>query len=364
MSAAFDLDAAFAEAHENFSNGRIETAAGIYRRVIQTQPDFAHAHTMLGLMLLTLGRYHEGWQELEWRITDTFRTQRAMDRLPTWDGGPLNGRRILVHAEQGFGDSLHLVRYVPMVAERGGQVVLFCQRELKGLFRSVKGATEVVAEGDSIQDLQVQIPFFSLPKAFATTMETIPARVPYLAPPPARAEHWAARLTPETRLKVGVCWSGNPESPVNRTRAAPFEALAPVFGVGGVAFYGLQLGTPRQDIAGLPESVPFTDLAGDIEAAADGFSEAAAIASCLDVVVVVDTALAHLAGALARPTWLALPYAGDWRWHRDRDDSPWYPTLRLFRQPAPGAWGSVFERIAAALRQATAGPRPSPAPRG
>lgn len=349
-----NFDRAFEQAHEHFSNGRIEQAADVYRRVIRAQADFAPAHTTLALMLLTLGRYSEGWQEFEWRITETFWKQRAMDRLPTWDGRPIPGRRILVHAEQGFGDGLHLVRYVPLVAERGGQVVLFCQRELKGLFQSVKGAAEVVAEGDPIQNLDLQIPFFSLPRAFVTTLETIPAAVPYLAAPPARLEYWSRRLGAEPRMRVGLCWSGNPENPVNRTRAAPFKALVPIFRVPGVAFYGLQLGSPGREIAGLPADVPFIDLAGDIESSADGFSEAAAIACSLDLIVAVDTALAHLAGALARPTWLALPYVGDWRWHRDRDDSPWYPTMRLFRQPAPGEWEPVFERIAAALGQASA----------
>jgi tetratricopeptide (TPR) repeat protein len=342
------VDESFDAAHAYFLEGRLADAAAVYRRIVEADPGHARAHVMLALALLAEGRYEEGWREFEWRIDAAFRAARAMDKLPLWDGRPLAGRRILLHAEQGFGDNIQFVRYAPLVAARGGRVVVFCLKELKRLFASVAGAVEVLGEGDDVRDVRFQAPFMSLPRIFGTAVDTIPRTVPYLRAEAGRVARWRRRLG-GGKLKVGLCWASNPENPVSRQRDATLADLEPVLGVAGARFFSLQLGSAREALSSSGHEGRVLDLGADVEASADGFSEAAAIMDCLDLVVSVDTAAVHLAGALGRPCWLALPFACDWRWLRGRDDSPWYPTARLFRQPAPGAWGPVFEAMAEEL---------------
>lgn len=339
------LDEGFSIAHGYFLEGRLADAALVYRQIIEAEPTHAQAHTTLALMLLGQGQFEEGWREFDWRLDEKFRAARGMDQVPLWDGRPLMGAGILLHAEQGLGDNIQFVRYAPLVAALGGRVAIYCLKELKLLFRSVAGAAEVLTDGDPISDIRFQAPFMSLPRIFRTAVETIPRRVPYLRAEPGRVADWRRRLGGGGR-KVGLCWAGNPDSPNSPHRDAELAAFAPVLGVAGWEFYSLQIGPGRQALEQPPATGRVVDLGPDIEAGADGFGEAAAIMQCLDLVITVDTAACHLAGALGRPVWLALPFVNDWRWLREREDSPWYPTMRIFRQREPGAWEPVFARIA------------------
>ncbi len=292
-----------------------------------------------GLALLTLGDLRAGWTGYEARPTVTpFQVQGT---APRWDGSQeVRGRTVLAWAEQGLGDSIMFARYLPLLRARGAQVVLLAQAPLHALLAPL--ADRVVAEGDSLTfDLHCPLP--SLPRAFATTLATIPTRVPYLHPDATRAADWRARLGPHPR--IGLAWAGNPDFARDRQRSLPLATLAPLLAIPALSWHILQKELRPGD-ADILASHPGLQMPGP------GFADFADTAACvagLDLVVTADTAVAHLAGALGRPCWIMLPHAADFRWLRDRDDSPWYPTVRLFRQPRPGDWPAVAAAIAAAL---------------
>ncbi|KAA0598590.1 tetratricopeptide (TPR) repeat protein [Azospirillum lipoferum] len=324
-------------------------AAADFERALADRPQDAGLHWNLGFARLMAGDYEGGWPEFDWRRHDD-RAEPPWRRLnqPTWRGEPLNGRTILLYAEQGLGDTLQFLRYVPLVAARSGRVVLEVQRPLLPLLEplpGVEGAVQVVARGDPLPSFDLECPLMSLPRAFDTGLDGVPADTPYLRPDPARVARWRDRLGPHAALRVGVVWAGNPRFPADAERSPKLAGLRGLFDVPGCCFYGLQMGPGRADLADriLPDS--FSDLGAEI---AD-FADTAAIMANLDLVVSSCTGPAHLAGALGLPLWLALPFSPDWRWLTGRDDSPWYPTARLFRQPAPGDWPAVAGRMAAEL---------------
>ncbi len=347
---ALACDPAYAAALSNRGRvlaelGRPEDALADYERALAVDPGHAEAHANRATALLLLGRFAEGWEEYEWRWrTRGFTTPRRPFAEPLWDGAELVGRTILVHAEQGLGSAIQFVRYVPLVARRGGCVVLECQEPLQRLFASVDGVSRLVAKGEALPGFDVHVPMMSLPRLFATRLETIPATVPYLGADAGLVARWRERLSPLPTPRVGLVWAGNPRHDNDRNRSMPQAALAPLTASGAASFVSLQAGPGSAAAARLPPG-PILDLAPQI----GDFADTAAVVASLDLVISVDTAVAHLAGALARPVWLLLPFVPEWRWLLDRDDSPWYPTMRLFRQTAPGDWTGVVGSVGEAL---------------
>lgn len=332
-----------AETHYNLGSalqrqGRYAEALAGYARALALKPDYAQAHFNCSLALLLTGELDEGWREYEWRFA-VARYDRNFDR-PLWSGEPLAGQRILIHAEQGFGDTLQFIRYVPAVAERGGRVVLEVPQPLIRLTRTVGGVFQVVAAGDPLPTVDCHCPLLSLPRVFKTNLATIPAAVPYLSVPGEASAVWEERIATAPGLRVGVVWAGT------TIGAIDLRLLQPLWDVAGISWFSLQVGDRSGDIS-LLDGVRITDLSPWL---AD-FAETAAAVAHLDLVISVDTSVAHLAGALGQPTWLMLPHAPDWRWQLEREDSPWYPTMRLFRQRKTGDWCCVAREVAAALVQ-------------
>ncbi len=328
---------------------RFDEALADNARVLAIRPDYAEAHFNEACCRLTTGDLFRGWQKYEWRWQT--REQKSHQRnytQPLWLGsGEIAGESILLHAEQGFGDTIQFCRYVPRVAERGARVILEVQEPLQGLMRSLPGVAQIVLPGDPLPDFDRHCPLLSLPLAFATTLETIPAATPYLSAPPHLAMEWSARLGPGTRPRIGLVWSGRPAQKNDHNRSIGLGALSPLFEL-NATYVSLQPYIRDDDAAMLHECgnlIHFGDQLKD-------FTDTAALMSNLDLVVSVDTAVAHLAGALARPVWILLPYITDWRWLVDRNDSPWYPTARLFRQDEPQEWDGVVARIRTALQTA------------
>lgn len=327
--------------------GNLEEAERRYRRAIELHPDFAKAHHNLGLLLLLLGRLEEGFAESEWRWRNPeyAGVQRVLPG-EAWTGGEVAGRRILVFPEQGLGDTIQFVRYLPMLAARGCELVLECQPPLVELLTGFPGAAEVVGNGMAGDDFQGHVSLMSLPRWFATTLDTVPAPVPYLHADAGRAARWRRRLEGDG-LRVGIGWRGSATYRPDRDRSLDLAQLEPLLRVPGVRFFGLQMGATGEEIG----AFPVEDLTAEFEAGAGSFVEDLAVMANLDLVISVDTSLAHVAGAAGRPLWVLLGAVPNWRWLLGRADNPWYPTARLFRQPRAGDWHSVVEEAAAALRE-------------
>jgi Flp pilus assembly protein TadD len=327
--------------------GRYDEALELCRRAIELDPQFGEAHGTLGIILLKLGKFAEGWPEYEWRFkSKDFVEQCATG--PRWDGALLAGRAILLRCEQGLGDAVQFIRYAQPVKDRGGRVIVECPRALARLVATCPGVDEVVAQGDAVPEHDVQAPLLSLPGIFRTTLDNVPNRVPYLFADDDLVASWKTELGREKLFKVGIAWQGNPTFRRDRLRSIPLEHFAQLARVEGVRLFGLQFGAGREQLAKLAEQVPLVDLGGRL----GEFHETAAIVRNLDLVISSDSAIVHLAGSLGVPVWVALSTAADWRWMVDRPDSPWYPTMRLFRQTALGDWQGVFARIASALADA------------
>jgi hypothetical protein len=310
-------------------------------------PGFAEAHFEAGMTRLTLGEFEVGWKEYEWRWkTGTFADKRREFCRPLWLGeADVSGKTVLLHAEQGFGDTIQFIRYALLLIERGAKVICEVQRELRPLLSQLDGL-EIVAEGEGLPALDMHCPLLSLPLAFRTKLETIPADIPYLSAPAEPIARWRDRL-PQDRPRVGFVWSGSTSHKNDANRSIPLARLAALLKDLPVRCVSLQnelRDTDRQTICELPNLVHFGGELAD-------FADTAAVISLLDVVVSVDTAVAHLAGALGKPVIVLLPHAADFRWMRERGDSPWYPTAKLLRQPAFGDWDSVIIRLSDELRR-------------
>lgn len=322
--------------------GRIDEAMAAFDKALALDGEEVDALLGRARALLLAGRLAEGWPAYGARRRKPGDWLPATDK-PAWDGAPLAGRRILVYGEQGFGDVLQFARYLPLVAKRGGQVVLLCQRAIADLCATVAGVAEVATDRARVPAHDVQCSIMDLPMHFGTVLETIPAKTPYLRLPEKARRHVVARRRPGFHL--GLAWRGNAAHWNDRNRSCPLRHFAPLLSVKGVVAHSLQKGPGAEEIA----AEGLAPLIGDLGARLGDFSDTAGALHNLDLMVTVDTALAHLAGALGRPVWVVLPYAPDWRWMLGRADSPWYPTMRLFRQPAPGDWAGAFEAVEAAL---------------
>lgn len=326
----------------------MDEAEQIFRQVIALNPQHINAHFNLALGLLLKGQFAEGWQEYEWRL-------KIKNRLPVtfvqpeWDGAALDGKSILLRAEQGYGDTFQFVRYAPMVKAAGGKVVLECQPELKRLLLRTPGIDVIVERpvtGPPLVSFERHLPLLSLPRVFNTNIDSVPSAFPYIRPEPWLVERWAARLAQDKKRRIGIVWAGRPthEDDLNRScRPAHFAQLV---SAKNTTIYSLQKGGLAQDVDALQHAGVV-----DLELEIDDFADTAAAIANLDLVICVDTSVAHLAGAMGKPVWIILPYAPDFRWLASGETSPWYPSARLFRQPETKDWDSVFIAIAQALTQ-------------
>jgi Flp pilus assembly protein TadD len=324
--------------------GNLDEAIAAHRKAISLRPDWALGHHDLALALLMKGEYREGFSEYEWRFrAPELGTLVQPFSQPRWDGSDLNGKTILLHAEQGFGDTLQFVRYVPIVQQRGGKIILQCQPELMTLLAEMNASWTVLPRGAALPAFDVRCSLVSLPHVFGTTLETVPASVPYLHADPARVRRFRERFASVGNFEIGLAWSTGKllQDDPYRSRAVPLFSLLPLLQMEEVTCISLQKGDATKQMWDLPAQ---TNLIRAADEPVD-FADTAARIRDLDLVIAVDTAVAHLAGAMGKPTWVMLPFASEWRWMRGREDSPWYPTVRIFRQTTPGDWGSVVERM-------------------
>jgi hypothetical protein len=313
---------------------------------IACAPDYAEAHFERGMVQLTLGNFDEGWSEYEWRWrTGAFAPHRRDFKSPLWTGAQsLQGRVILLHGEQGLGDSIQFVRYAPLVANMGATVVLEVQPELVTLMAGVAGIARLLARGDRLPAFDLHCPLMSLPRAFKTGAGNISAQTPYIKVPESQSAAWARRLPSGKRL-VGVCWAGRRTHNNDANRSIALERFAPLFEVPEIQFVSLQRELGADDHALLATHGNVIDIGDELR----DFADTAALVNRLDAVITVDTAVAHLAGALGKPAMILLPFAADFRWLRGRDDSPWYPGAKLIRQPRFGDWDGAIEQARARL---------------
>ncbi|WP_175968676.1 tetratricopeptide repeat protein [Burkholderia sp. BCC0322] len=330
---------------------RHEDALHAYAEAIDIDPDYAPAHCMRAFLCLSIGDFEAGWAEYEWRWRDSQLDGSRRDfAQPRWTHGmPLDGQTILLYPEQGLGDTLQFCRYVPLVKALGARVVVEAPVELKALFATLDGIDVLVARGDPLPPFDLHCPLLSLPLEFRTDLSSIPASVPYLRADPARVEHWRVRLGAADRPRIGLVWSGNPLHLNDRNRSITLADLLPLLD-DRFEWISLQKVIRDEDRAVLDAS-PIRFVGDELT----DFAETAALVDAMDAVISVDTSVAHLAGALGRPLAVMLPHTPDFRWLLDRDDSPWYPGARLFRQPEGGQWAPVVERLRDALPALMAG---------
>jgi tetratricopeptide (TPR) repeat protein len=334
--------------------GRLDDAARAFRDAIACDPEFVEAHFTLGQTLLLQGDFAAGWPEYEWRWRlkeyAWLANIHGPFAQPRWSGEPLSGRTILIYAEQGLGDAIQYVRYVPRVVAAGGRVILAVHPPLRRLFADIDGVTLVSLDAVPLPPFDVHCPLLSLPLIFGTTLESIPANIPYLRAAAADVAHWRDRIGSDG-LRVGIVWAGNPTQTGDRFRSPRLGAVLPLFDVPGVAFIGLQVGPGRDDLTAHRLPAKMIDLGREITDLAD----TAAIMASLDLVITSCTAPLHLAGALGVPTWAMIPASPHFAWLAARSDSPWYPTLTLYRQESYGTdWSGVVARIAADLSRLAA----------
>jgi tetratricopeptide (TPR) repeat protein len=346
---ALALKPDYAEALVNRANAlrdlnRSHDAIASCDAALALNPDLAEAHWNKGLEQLLLGDFEQGFAEYEWRWKRAGNAPRDFG-VPQWRGEDVAGKTILLHAEQGFGDTIQFLRYLPMLAARGVKIVLEVPDSLMPLIGTVDGVIAMISRGQPHPPIDLHCPLMSLPLAFGTTLATIPATVPYLRAPAERVEAWRARLPASGKLRVGLVWSGKPTHRNDHNRSIAFERLTPLLAQPGIDFVSLQRDVREADAATLRNAAAV--LCPDLDQA--DFADTAAIIETFDLVIAVDTAVAHLTGALRKPLWLLLPYSPDWPWMLECDDSSWYPGARLFRQPRIGDWDSVIGRVAEGL---------------
>jgi tetratricopeptide (TPR) repeat protein len=348
---AIALRPGFVNARNNLANVlhdelKLDDAIASYKQVMEMAPEWALPHYNYSLTLLLLGEFEQGWREHESRRKAPEIEIFIQDfPKPSWDGNDLRGRTVLIHSEQGFGDAIQFARYLPMVAARGGRVIFQCHEELADLFKGFAGADQIIARGQPLPEFDLHLPLLSLPLIFETnSIERIPADVPYLRANPEISQRWRQRVAPlEGTFKVGLVWSGRTHPPGRSVELAALSALAQI---AGVSLVSLQFGEASKQADSPPAGMKIASWSDDLR----DFTDTAALIEQIDLLITIDTAAAHLAGAMGKPVWVLVPWKPDWRWLLDRDDSPWYPTMRLYRQPARGDFATPIQRLAADLR--------------
>jgi tetratricopeptide (TPR) repeat protein len=324
-----------------------EQAAISLLRAIGHKHDSPEAHLALAQVLLAQGETAPGWMEYEWRNRiDVPNNTLPRMTSPTWNGMRIPRGRILLVGDQGYGDTLQFSRYIPMVRERCQEVVLGCSAELAELLRTIPGVAQCHARWDAIPPHAAHCRLSSLPLMFQTTTDTIPGPSPYLTADPTRVAAWAARMGRRSAPRIGIAWTGRPTHPNDMRRSIALERLLPLAAAHAGEFVCLQKPVPVRDAPAMASFPGLKDLSEEL----GDFAETAALISNLDLVITIDSAVAHLAGALGKPAWVMLPKAADWRWMLNRSDTPWYPTLRLFRQKTPGAWDALIAEVSNTLR--------------
>jgi tetratricopeptide (TPR) repeat protein len=324
---------------------QVEHAAHLYRKALELKPDYAEAHFNFATLHLSTGNFKAGWKGYEWRFKcrDWKRTYPYRYHTPRWNGERFAGRKLYVHCEQGFGDSIQFIRYLPLVKGRGGTLIFETMRPLHELLKDFPGIDQLVepsTDGQPAAACDLCAPLLSLPAIFNTTLKTIPAEIPYLFADATKTSEWQNRLTAKG-FKVGLVWAGKSSHDNDQARSCKLENFAPLANIPEVQLYGLQKGNAAGQAAKLAEEMNLINLGEQFE----NFAETAGVIANLDLVISVDTAVAHLAGAMDKPVWVLLPFVPDWRWFFDRNDSPWYPTMRLFRQEKRGDWVAVMRRL-------------------
>ena len=342
-------DARFLLGFLRMEAGDMVTAKSCFGTILLQDPDHNDTGINDAYLDLAVGNFEIGWRKFETRLKlPIFRFHHHTGRR--WSGESLADKTILIEAEQGYGDAFQFIRYVPLVAQQAGHVLLRVAPPLAGLLAGLPDNVSLIPWEGRINDFDFRIELMSLPLMFGTTLENVPKPIPYLSVDQARIDRWSEYFADETdALKVGIVWAGNPDHQNDCNRSMPISALAPLTAIPGIKLYSLQVGPRALDLANLPEGA-----VQDLSSLLSDFTETGAALSNLDLVISVDTSVVHLAGALGRPAWLLLSTASEWRWLRDREDSPWYPSLRLFRQSAYRDWPELVARVAKALEAAKA----------
>jgi Flp pilus assembly protein TadD len=338
----------FAEAYNTLASvfmkqGHCNEAIENYRQALQLKPDYTEAHCNLGMSYLLSGQFEEGWAEYRWRLKTQNSACSHRYHVPVWDGSPFEGKRLVVHFEQGFGDNIQFIRYLPMVKRRGGTVICEMLAPLSVLLRKFPGIDELVNApfgNKPRMKSDLHVPLLELPRIFGTTLQTIPGTIPYIQADSIKAEYWRNRLA-GPHFKVGIVWAGDPAHKEDKSRSCHLRHFLRLSKIPNVQLIGLQKGTPARQVKDLEGKISLTNFADEL----NDFSDTAAVIENLDLVISIDTAVLHLAGAMGKRVWAILSSAPDWRWMIDRQDSPWYPTMRLFRQKKYGDWESVFKCI-------------------
>jgi hypothetical protein len=326
-----------------------ENAIACLLRALGLQPEHADGHLALGQNLLAMGDFAPGWREYEWRnLTEAGKGTMPKITSAAWNGMRIANGRLLMVGDQGYGDTIQFARYIPIVAERCQALILGCSAEIGPLLSAMPGVSQYCHRWTDVPGHAAHCRLSSVPGLLHTMPDTIPAKLPYLVANAARVIAWRGRLDavlPRGPRRIGLAWAGRPTHPNDRRRSMPLARLAPLAAAGNASFVSLQKPFPAADRPALPQFAGMTDISADL---AD-FGETAALIANLDLVITVDTAVGHLAGAMARPVWIMLPKPADWRWLLERTDSPWYPTARLFRQQASSRWEPVVAEVVAAL---------------
>lgn len=357
---AYGIDTASYEVINNIGNvlyqlHHLDEAIGFFDRAIALSPEKKEAYWNKSLALLKKGDFKNGWPmyETRWELASMLMNIKIPFKQPRWQGQSLKGKTILLVGEQGLGDTLQFCRYAPMVAALSGRVIIICQPGLKEVLSTLKCVDDVLTEVTHLTQFDYYCPLMSLPGILQTELNTIPCEVPYLATDPKLVDAWKNRLQSDQQFKVGLVWSGNPRRHdlkshlVDRRRSLALYSLAPLLDIKNISFYSLQKGEGAQHLA----ASPFKNRVIDHTNLLNNFADTAAFIQQLDLVITVDTSVAHLTGALAKPVWVLSRFDGCWRWLMNRTDSPWYPTLRLFNQPQLGAWEPVIDEVKTALQR-------------
>ena len=352
LGKALSLKKDYAEAHNNIGvvlqkQGKVKESIAEYKKAINIRPDFPDAHCNLGHALLLQGDLKNGFSEYEWRwrVKGINYEKPRTFKQPLWDGSDLRGKTILLHAEQGYGDTIHFIRYASLIAKKGVRIVVECQHLLERLLKNLPYIDQVIPRGAALPKCDIHAPILSLPYICGTTLDKIPNNVPYINAPSfcnIRIKTLSANV-----MKVGMIWAGSRTHDNDRNRSCDVEYFKSLMNIPGIAWFSLQKDSREEEIKKLSD---YYTCWKDMNAFINDFADTASVINQLDLIVTVDTAVAHLAGAMGKPVWVLLPFAPDWRWMRERADSPWYPTARIFRQTSPGIWDNIIERIASELR--------------
>lgn len=364
LDAGVRLEPNLADAHTSLGAAlsvvqRFDEALAHYERALELNPNHAETAWNQSLIWLLQGDYARGWPAYEWRWRCKRTTVMPTFAQPRWDGSPLDGRTILLYGEQGLGDVLHFVRYAPLLKARGARVIVQCQNALLKLLARTPGIDQLVGWGHPPPAYDVYVPMMSVPALFHTTLETIPADIPYIFPDPDLVAHWRRHLAPVRGFRVGIAWQGSPRHAWDRHRSVSLEQFEPLARIPGVQLISLQKGPGSEQLRALGGRFPVVSLGDLLDEVSGPFQDTAAVLANLDLVIAVDSAIAHLAGGMGVPAWVALAYTPDWRWLLGREDSLWYPTLRLFRQTRLGDWPGLFQQMAGELQRHAAEHRPA-----